>query len=249
MPIKRISPVWVNFGIAVIIFAIMNLILSIDMEWIQFLLSLICWKSIGNSNWYIFVILACYVATYIVHKILYHYNIKNQIMNCVTCFIAIILIMLLLSIYKPAYWYNTILCFPAGMLFSCYKNQIDLLLRKNRNYIFLFAALLCIFFLLKKSNFNLHGLAFNIQAIAFAMMIVLLTMKMKINNPFLKWCGKNLFPFYIYQRIPMIILARYLGASFMFDYPLFFMITALIISLGIVVVYPKWEFHPAKVSR
>lgn len=69
-----------------------------------------------------------------------------------------------------------------------------------------------------------------------------MTMKIKIDSPALKWCGKNLFPFYIYQRIPMIILAKYYGESALFDYPLLFMIIALILSLGIILLYPKWEY-------
>jgi len=69
---KRIFPVWINFCIAVIAFAIMNLILSIHMEWKQFFLSLICWESIGNSNWYIFIILLCYLNAYVAFKLLYH---------------------------------------------------------------------------------------------------------------------------------------------------------------------------------
>jgi len=72
-------------------------------------------------------------------------------------------------------------------------------------------------------------------------------MKIKIDSPALKWCGKNLFPFYIYQRIPMIILAKY-GGGVLFDYPLLFMVIALIFTLVIILLYPKWEYKHIKKS-
>ena len=243
---KRIFPVWINFCIAVFAFAIMNLILSINMEWKQFFLSLICWKSIGNSNWYIFIILLCYINAYVAFKLLYHCK-YSEVANRIGGFIVFIMCligMIILSYYKQSYWYDTILCFPAGMLFSSYKEKIEPFISKNY-YLFLIVLLLS-FILLKNTNLYLHGFVKNIEAVVFSMIIVLMTMKIKIDSPALNWCGKNLFPFYIYQRIPMIILAKYMSGGILFDYPLLFMVITLILSLVIILLYPKWEYKHIK---
>ncbi len=130
------------------------------------------------------------------------------------------------------------------MLFSSYKGKIEPFISKNY-YLFLIVLLLS-FILLKNTNLHLHGFVKNVEAIVFSMIIVLMTMKIKIDNPALKWCGENLFPFYIYQRIPMIILAKYMGGGILFDYPLLFMVISLLISLVIILLYPKWEYKHIK---
>lgn len=213
------------------------------MEWKQFFLSLICWKSIGNSNWYIFIILICYINAYVTFLLLYHskYSEAANRTGGFIVFIMCLIGMIILSYYKQSYWYDTILCFPAGMLFSSYKEKIESFISKNY-YLFLIVLLLS-FILLKNTNLHLHGFVKNVEAIVFSMIIVLMTMKIKIDSPALRWCGKNLFPLYIYQRIPMIILAKICGSNFIFQYPIIFMLFSLIFSLGITCLYPKWEYR------
>ena len=46
----------------------------------------------------------------------------------------------------------------------------------------------------------------NLYNILFALLIVIITMRLSIQNKILYWLGKNLFGLYILQRIPMIIL-------------------------------------------
>ena len=65
-PRKRILNTLLNFDVAVLAFAFMDILLNIKFTTTQFLLSLIAWDSIYNSNWYIFCILICYAFTYIV---------------------------------------------------------------------------------------------------------------------------------------------------------------------------------------
>lgn len=237
---KRIFPVWINFCIAVIAFAILNVTLSINMEWKQFYLSLICWDSIGNSNWYIFIILICYFSAFIIYKLLFSFNIANKRLGSLLVFVLCLLCMIILSFLKPSYWFDTILCFPAGMLYSSFKHQIENYISKK--YSICLVLLIISFIILKNVHLFMRGIVGNAQALAFSMIIILITMRIKIENPILSWCGKNLFPFYIYQRIPMIILATIWGNSFIFDYPFFFMLIALIISFGIILLYPKWEY-------
>lgn len=47
---------------------------------------------------------------------------------------------------------------------------------------------------------------FGLSACVFAILVVGLTIKMKINNPILQWLGTYSFAIYIMQRFPMNIL-------------------------------------------
>ena len=56
-PKKRILTTLLNFDIAVSVFVALDLALGIKLGLKQIALSLIAWESVGNSNWYIFVVL------------------------------------------------------------------------------------------------------------------------------------------------------------------------------------------------
>lgn len=64
MPKRRILTTLLNFDIAVLAFIGVDLLLGQSLTAKQCLLSLVAWDSVGNSNWYIFVILLCYVAAW-----------------------------------------------------------------------------------------------------------------------------------------------------------------------------------------
>lgn len=59
-PTKRILTTLINFDIAVCAFVVVALLLGKSITMRQVLLSFVCWDSVGNSNWYIFVIILCY---------------------------------------------------------------------------------------------------------------------------------------------------------------------------------------------
>lgn len=65
-------------------------------------------------------------------------------------------------------------------------------------------------------------------------------MKVKINNKALIWCGNNLFPLYIYQRIPMIVLSTIGGGGWISTYPVLYTVACLIITLTITYLYKYW---------
>lgn len=55
-------------------------------------------------------------------------------------------------------------------------------------------------------------MAFNITAIAFCLLLVVLMMKVSFDSKILSWFGENLFWVYILQRIPMIFF-QWIGLS------------------------------------
>lgn len=65
IPRKRFLSVLVNFDIAVLFFIAVNICLGKHPSVEQCLLSFTGWESVGNSNWYIFIIMLLYLITFI----------------------------------------------------------------------------------------------------------------------------------------------------------------------------------------
>lgn len=81
-PKKRILTTLLNFDIAVLLFAVLDLALGIEIGLKQFGLSLLGWKDVGNDNWYIFVILFCYAVAYMGFRI---YLLKSRPGGMIPC--------------------------------------------------------------------------------------------------------------------------------------------------------------------
>ena len=121
IPMKRVFNTLLNFDIAVLVFIVVAFLMGTPLTIPQCLLSLTGWDTVGNSNWYIFVILVCYALTYVSF-----YKQNNWYKSAFICFGLIVFTQLLLSVFKQEYWYNTMWCYSAGMLFSLFKDRIEI---------------------------------------------------------------------------------------------------------------------------
>lgn len=236
MPRRRILTTLINFDVAVLVFAIVNLCIGQEMDLSKMALSFLAWDNIGNSNWYIFVILCCYIITYIVCSSLHskkHIVIAHIVLTLVQIFV--------LSMVKEAWWCNTMLAYSAGYFFGSYKNQIETAIKRHYGvFLALFLALFLFADALSLMHRDFHYAVANIAAVLFAALVVTLSMKIRVSNPALSWCGKKLFPLYIYQRVPMLIIA-FLSPSFIVTYPLAFSAITIGITLVIAYFYHHWE--------
>ena len=68
-PRKRLLTTLLNFDIAVCCFIILTIIIGGKVSILQIALSLVGWRSFGNTGWYIFIILCCYLTFYLVFKL------------------------------------------------------------------------------------------------------------------------------------------------------------------------------------
>lgn len=197
-PKRRILTTLLNFDIAVVAFIALDLVIGRSIGLWQSLLAFVCWESVGNSNWYIFVIIYCYATAWLFLGVL-----KLREWGGVCLFVALAISVLGLSYIRPGWWYDTMLVFAAGVLFSQHRRSAEEL--AERHFWKLFLLLTVLFMVFSHCGFSVRGFVYNIQAILFALMIVLVSMKLAIRNRPLEWCGERLFPIYIYQRIPMLI--------------------------------------------
>lgn len=204
IPIKRIGGVLFRFDIAVVLYLVLDFALyfkNFPYSIKDIILSFIGWSSIGNSSWYIFTIIFAYFFTYISFA-LFQKN-RNNLVPIILVIIFCLAYCIVMRKVKASYWYDTLLCFPLGMIWSQYKGKIEKLFSNFFIWIISIIALLGAQVISIKYN---HIFVVVIAHLAFALIVVMVTMKISINNKPLNWCGKHLFGIFILQRIPMIIL-------------------------------------------
>lgn len=175
IPRKRILTTLINFDIAVALFAIVSLFVPSEYTIKQYLLSFTGWEAVGNSNWYIFVIMLCYLLAFICFRIrivkrdMYMHTYAAK---AIMCMILLGISVIVLSYVKPFWWYDTMLCFGVGILYSVWRERIEVILK--RYYWLILPVVLALLYLLDKSPYYLRGLVHNTYSIAFCLLVVML---------------------------------------------------------------------------
>ncbi|MFR5875916.1 MAG: acyltransferase family protein [Eubacterium sp.] len=204
IPTKRILKVLLHFDVAVLLFLIIKLLMGNSYSVAKVLLSLIGWESIGNSNWYIFAVLILYFITFLAFII----GKDNKKLVLALAFSLTVIYIIVISIYKQSCWFNTALIYPLGMLWYYYENKITALFNSKKYTYWLTIAISIVIYAVT-FMFTGNVIAVIIRNLLFAIVFVLITMRVQINNKILNYFGRNLFSFYILQRIPMIILSYF----------------------------------------
>ena len=238
-PRRRLLTTLLNFDVAVLCYIALNLLMEVPMDMKQIGWSLIGWKSVGNSNWYIFVILFCYLVTWISGKAFPNSGLKAVAMTALLVLAGEAVISFLK--HGQSNWYNTMLCYPAGMLLSLDKEAISGFFR--RHYLLFWGGLLALLLFLHFQALipSLRGLTYNAKGITFAFLIVLLSMKIKTGNRFLYWAGACVFPIYIYQRLPMRAFRHWAGDVWVSANPYLFILLCAAITGVIAFFYRHWQ--------
>ena len=173
----------------------------------KIILTLIGWDSIGNSNWYIFCVLWLYIFTYIAFMAFVS-DYKKAVIGIFV--LSLFYMAIVCKLGKEYWWYDTILCYTYGMLFSLYRDKIEHFINENfRSWLF-FVMLFAIGFVTLYFYKNMSWIVYQMWVFCFVAFIVSFTMRFAVDNRFLQWGGMNLFELYILQRLPMMILKPYL---------------------------------------
>jgi membrane-bound acyltransferase YfiQ involved in biofilm formation len=211
IPKNRLLATLFRFDIAILLFLLLGLLVGQKYSLKTVMLSLIGWSAVGNSNWYIFVILLLYVITYISFMIFK--DKKNYIPGilCVLLLSVLYIVLIMTTKVKGSFWCDTVLCYPLGMFYSVHKERIEKAVNKNRfiYYLMLLSLILLFLFLNYFVNRNISFVIDLVQMLAFVMMVVIATMRFSFDNKILYWLGNHLFEIYILQRIPFILFKHY----------------------------------------
>ena len=211
MPRNRILTVLVNFDIAVLLYLLMNTLIGKTFTASRIILSLLAWSDLGNSSWYIFTILILYIGFFICFRLFGESEDKFPLLLSITLFtIAFIKIIEYFKTPSFHWWYDTAFCFTAGVFFAYYKDAIfSAVTKNNKRYLVTLALFLAAFIYLNKTGFGYTALYYNFYAVIFISILILVLMKIKIENKVLSFFGTHVFEIYIFQRMPMILLSKY----------------------------------------
>lgn len=194
-----------HFDICVALFVLTNFAVGSQFSLKDTLLAFTSWTSIGNSNWYITAVLAMYLV--IIVSFLLFGKSKPVALVCVTV-LTMAFVYLNIRLDRPMFTYDTVIVFPLGMWYAYFKPTIDKIVMKNNIAYYSCAAIAISVFVLVFS-YRFRGVEqYAIWACAFAAILVLAMMKIKITNPFFNFLGSHVFSIYILQRIPMIIMRK-----------------------------------------
>ena len=221
---KRVLKTLVHFDLAILLFILVQAFFSIHYPLRNYFLCWIGWESVGNSNWFIFVILALYVIS--LFGLMAEKKSTHMLLPVVTVFSIILWIALRFIVHKENWWVDTIAAFPLGMCFRSLQDYLEKQFRFNQTGHWFVSFILILFLFI--SWHHIKGIdVFGISSCLFCLVITFVAMKVRIGNPVLAWLGENAFAIYILQRLPMIILSYY-GVN---QSPAIFIPTSIIITL------------------
>lgn len=228
LPKKRILKVLLHFDFAVLLFLILDIVTEQPVSFYKFTFSLLAWESIGNSAWFIFVILNVYTFAYL-GLTLFKGNLKYTLVFVTA---LSLLYTAIVSCFKMSYWYDTILAFSLGCCFSMFKDNFSTIIHKKNAT--LVGGSLCVFaFFVVKYNL-IPNMLVNSQLIlvAFCGTIIFFSLHIQFESKILSWFGSLVFEIYILQRIPMN-LGKYLhwNESNVYRYFAFCFITTLLLAI------------------
>lgn len=226
-PKNRFLKLLMQFDLAVILYLIMNIVMNNIYPLKTILLSFVGWKSIGNSNWFVFSLLCLYVLSYFVFKI---FKSKINIKSLLLMLLGTIILIIILWLKKESWWYDILLSYPCGMFVYLYREKIKSLLKKGYFIILILLTLIFVVGHFYSSKLILYELL----ACVFAILIMVITYRFKIQNKILLFIGNLSFEIYILQRIPDIILSKVIPTN-----PILFCAICFALTLGISIVFNK----------
>ena len=212
-PKKRLFGTWLSFAICICFYIIAAWIIGEQYSIGEMMLAFTGWTSIGNSNWFMFVTFVLYIILLIAFKCTSKDNTK--LFTAIT-FILCIALFIFLYYLKESYWWDTLLCFPIGMVFSLHKNSIDKGMSRPIIYWSTLFTLLLVFGITYKFTYTTSQLFYLVTSVCFCLLIVCFTMKVKIRSTPLKFVGKHVFSIYILQRLVYMFVAQFIDNAYLF---------------------------------
>ncbi len=231
---NRVLKTLIHFDLAVLLFLIFSLSIGQVYDWQNYVFCWIGWKALGNSNWFVFIILALYVITFASMKLA---KLKDAGAERLFVFLVSILSLILwVAMYfiKGDIWCNTLLCYPLGMLYSVIKPKVDKLLQRKKYIYYVVTFIVAISFVLLY-EFKSNTLIYSVMSCVFVLLFTLVTIKMRVSNKILQWLGKYSFSIYIVQRLPMMLLSHF-GIN---ENIAIFSIVSVVATLLVAFVYQK----------
>jgi hypothetical protein len=198
---------FLKYQIIILIYLAANIfIFHYKITWRIYLLSVIFKNSLGNSNWFAFSIIIFYYYSCLSFRFVGG-EIKFGII--IISFFCILHTIFVYTYFYPKkiYAVDTILCFVAGFYFSLFKKVFEKIVLKNDMCYFLITSIIILIYY-KFFNLVNNLIYISIKNVLFALLIILITLKVKFHNEFLIFMNSHSFSIYLLQRLILWIIYR-----------------------------------------
>lgn len=208
-PVRRIFKTWVNFAAAILLYLAMNCALGISYALYEVALSFIGLTSVGNSNWYMFVILLLYLLSYLGARLLSGRggadcsgeNSGRKLAGFVTA--ATLCYFIAAQFLLPSRFSSTVFCYPLGMYLALYEEKLTGLCRKRPLPCLAVLGVL----LLATYKLRWNDAVMNFASVCFVLAVVWFLCFFRLESRLLKFVGKHTFSIFILQRLPFQLFA------------------------------------------
>ncbi|MBO5359830.1 MAG: acyltransferase family protein [Clostridia bacterium] len=225
-PVNRVLKTWLHFAIGVFIYYIISLILGLKYPASQVWLAFIGWTSIGNSNWYIFAVIILYIITWIAFTAAK----KNRYIAAGIVTALTVVYIVVMYFFKENWWFDTSLCYVAGLWYSLFREKIEKLLTKNNIIWIIVLVVSAVGWWYSHFCRTIPAMRI-LEAVLFSLFVVTLSLKISIRCKPLVWVGKYTFEIYILMRIPMKLFGIWgLSAYNLYVYFAVILATTLLLS-------------------
>ena len=206
LPNNRIFKVYLMFIMSWSLFFIASFIFRWNFTLEQYLFSPLGVTAIGNSNWYVVIILVLYFSTYISIKIGKNQKVSLMI-NIVLC---LLLIFILQKFDLDSCWWNTIPAYGFGLFYSYIKPAILKFYKRHQaNRFILFGISVALTVVLGVLNAMFPSdIFFFLMDMAFSLIFASFLALFVVGNKIVLTLGKYCFWIYIMQRLPMRIFTN-----------------------------------------
>ena len=228
IPVNRILKTLIIYDVAQLILLAVNTYKGIHYSLSDTILAFTGWRAIGSDNWFIFLLFVFYFITWVAFRMYRENYVKAAWVVTLGSFAFIAF---LIKFNKDPFWYNTLLTYCLGIWFSLYKEKIQSWLFNNKHYFI--TLILCIaafiyLWVIVGGTMHYNQVVYEICSILYLSIVVLLTMKINVTNPALKFLGKHMFGVYLMHRAVLVMMPP----VFVYVYPhlsfvIFFILTLL----------------------
>lgn len=201
IPKNRILKVFLQYAIAMSVVLIIRFAMGEKILFFDVLLTFVCWK----RDWFILAIIFLYLFTYLSFKII---KTEKYFINVLLVFTLTVFYIVILCNLKSSYWYDTVLAYPVGMLYSLYREKIEKL-TTYRLYKWIFSLLIIGIFAAGLKVFGTENLITVLLGfILTGIFIVIFTTRVSLHNKVLNWVGVHLFEIYLLHQVPIMVLNK-----------------------------------------
>lgn len=243
IPKKRMLPLYVQCIVLIALYVVLHIVIGKEIQIGTILQSFLWGNTIIVNGWYLQAILVLYGLYYLVYGIFDRQKHNKPGLHIIMFAVLVIYVLIYILLGKAITWYQSIFAFILGVIWCDYREWFDKGFNKHWiasgiTAVIAFAVLFIIG--LKIKYFTI------LAALAFAVLVVILLMKISVNCAVTRWLGKYYFEIYVMQGIPLLLFHSEL--VYIENKWLYVLVCTIATLLLVLVIHPIFQFISSMVK-